>query len=177
MPRKPIDYSNTIMYKLVCNDLNVPYTYVGHSTNFTKRKCHHKSNCNNQNQLHYNLKVYKTIRENGGWNNWSMISIEKFPCNDLNEATKRERELYELLNADLNMINPNRNHTDSCKNYYETNKEIIANKRKIKYEKNKEIIAEKTKEKITCECGSIIRKTDLSTHKKSIKHQNFINNI
>jgi hypothetical protein len=26
--------------------------------------------------------VYSTIRENGGWNNWSMVEIEKYPCKD-----------------------------------------------------------------------------------------------
>ena len=30
------------------------------------------------------------IRENGDWNNWSMIEIEKYPCNDDNEARARE---------------------------------------------------------------------------------------
>ena len=39
------------------------------------------------------------IRENEGWNNWSMIEIEKYPCNDKNEACARERYWYELLNA------------------------------------------------------------------------------
>ena len=29
------------------------------------------------------------MRDNGGWQNWSMIEIEKYPCNDQQEATKR----------------------------------------------------------------------------------------
>jgi hypothetical protein len=177
MPRNAIDYSKTLMYKLVCNDLNVPYNYVGHTTSFKDRKKKHKSNCYNEKNKSHNLKVYKTIRENGGWDNWTMMSIENFPCNDVNEATKRERYWYEELNADLNMRNPNRNITDSSKNYYETHKEIIAEKAKIKYENNKEIIKEKRKEKITCECGKITSNQHLSRHKKTIKHQNFINNI
>ena len=56
MPRKPIDYSNTIIYKLVCCDLNVVDVYVGHSTNFRKRKNEHKSNCNNEKSKSYDLK-------------------------------------------------------------------------------------------------------------------------
>ena len=42
------------------------------------------------------------IRENGNWNNWSMIEIEKYPCNDDNEARSRERYWYEVLNANMN---------------------------------------------------------------------------
>jgi len=38
MPKKEIDYSNTIIYKIVCRDLNIKECYVGHTTNFTKQK-------------------------------------------------------------------------------------------------------------------------------------------
>ena len=34
MPRKEIDYSKTVIYKIVCNDLNVKDVYVGHTTDF-----------------------------------------------------------------------------------------------------------------------------------------------
>ena len=37
-----MDYSNTYFYKIVCKDLNVTDCYVGHTLNFTKRKCTHK---------------------------------------------------------------------------------------------------------------------------------------
>ena len=86
MPKTIIDYSKTIIYKIVCNDLNITDLYVGHTTQFTKRKCGHKSKCNNLNSKSYNLIIYKTIRDNGGWENWSMIEIEKYNCNDSNEA-------------------------------------------------------------------------------------------
>ena len=49
MPKKIIDYSKTIIYKIVCNDLNITDLYIGHTTNFIKRKATHKSNCNNIN--------------------------------------------------------------------------------------------------------------------------------
>ena len=109
MPKKEIDYQNTIIYKIVCNDLNVKDVYVGHTTNFTKRKTRHKYDCINHNSKKRNLKVYETIRDNGGWENWSMIEIEKYNCNDCNEACSRERYWYELLNANLNMICPTLN--------------------------------------------------------------------
>ena len=121
MPRIEINYQNTVIYKIVCNDLNVKVVYVGHTTNFTKRKYRHKSNSQNLNGNEYEYKIYKTIREYGGFENWSMIEIEKYPCNDLQEASKQERYYYELLNAKLNTINPSR----SQKEYQETNKDKI----------------------------------------------------
>ena len=45
MPRTAVDYSKTIIYKIVCNDLNVKDIYVGSTTDFTKRKNKHKSCC------------------------------------------------------------------------------------------------------------------------------------
>jgi hypothetical protein len=35
MPKTNIDYSNSIVYKIVCNDLNILFCYVGSTTNFT----------------------------------------------------------------------------------------------------------------------------------------------
>ena len=99
MPKNDIDYSKTIIYKIVCNDLNVKDVYVGQTTNFIKRKVNHKSDCNYINRKEHNYKIYNTIRDKGGWQKWSMIEIEKYPCNDINEASARERYYYELLNA------------------------------------------------------------------------------
>jgi hypothetical protein len=134
MPRKEINYTNTVIYKIVCNDLTVTDLYVGHTTDFTKRKNTHKSNCNNVNDKHYNFKVYKIIRDNGGWTNWTMVEIEKYECNDGNEAKARERYYLELLNAQLNSTIPGR----SQKQHYEQNKEAKLLKQKQHYEQNKE---------------------------------------
>jgi hypothetical protein len=95
MPRLTIDYSKTVIYKIVCNDLNIIGCYVGHTTDFIRRKQSHKSHCTNEkDKKKYDFKVYKTIRENGGWDNYSMIEIEKYPCKDANEATAKEREWF-----------------------------------------------------------------------------------
>jgi predicted GIY-YIG superfamily endonuclease len=55
MPIKIIDYTKTIFYKIVCNDLNIKECYIGHTTNFRKRKNHHKTVCNNENNKGYNI--------------------------------------------------------------------------------------------------------------------------
>ena len=48
MPRKVVDYSKTVIYKIVCKDLNITELYVVHTTDFTRRKCEHKTCCNNE---------------------------------------------------------------------------------------------------------------------------------
>ena len=78
MPRIAIDYSNTIIYKLVCKDLNIKYLYVGSTTNFSNRKNSHKSYVVNEKRKNYNSKIYNFIRDNGGWENWDMILIENY---------------------------------------------------------------------------------------------------
>ena len=66
MPKEVIDYSNTIIYKIVCNDPNITDCYVGSTTNIVKRRQSHKSVCNNENSKLFNFYVYQFIRENGG---------------------------------------------------------------------------------------------------------------
>ena len=161
---KPIDYSQTIMYKLVPKDLNSDLIYVGHTTNFTIRKNSHKSDCSNINSRRYNFTVYKMIRENGGWNEWQMIQIEVYSCQNKREAEKRERELMEEFNANLNTINSFRSKYDikesqnksyiknkdvyviKKKNWYDKNKNTILKQKKEYREKNKDVIRAKKKE-------------------------------
>ena len=49
MPKKPVDYSTTHFYKIVCKDLDNPNMYIGHTTNFKERKAKHKRTYNNPN--------------------------------------------------------------------------------------------------------------------------------
>tara|TARA_R110000803_G_scaffold183734_1_gene246072 strand:- start:241 stop:924 length:684 start_codon:yes stop_codon:yes gene_type:complete len=152
MPRLPIDFSKTVIYKIVCNDLSVTELYVGSTTDFIKRKSGHKSKCKS-----CHLKVYEMIRTNGGWENWSMIEIEKYPCKDNNEARARERHWYEELHASLNMIMPIRNKkewvednkeklSEYHRDYREANCESLAEYKKKHYEANRESILEYHKE-------------------------------
>jgi hypothetical protein len=151
MPRLNIDYSKTIIYKLVCKNLEVTDLYVGSTTDFIKRKNAHKTTCNNEKSKAYNLKVYRMIRENGGFDNWDMIEIEKFECADGNEARARERHFYEELGAKMNIRVPIINDEERIQNqkkYYETHaKELIQKQKKYNAEqkKNKADYCEKQK--------------------------------
>ena len=79
-------------------------------------------------------------------------------------------------------------HKEQIKKYSETHKEQIQEYRKKYRETHKEQVQEsmkkykeknreKEKYKITCECGSIVRKTDISTHRKTAKHKRLMINV
>jgi hypothetical protein len=169
MPKCVVSYSKTIIYKIVCNDLNVKNTYVGHTTNFTQRKKEHKRSTNLPSSNNHHFKLYQCIRDNGGWDNWSMIEIEKYPCNDKQEACARERHYFEFLNADLNMVYPTR----SKKEYKIDNREKLLAEKKKYYETNKEKISEKGKAKMVCEiCNCQIRCDKMPRHLLTATHYN-----
>jgi hypothetical protein len=187
MPTKVIDYSNTVIYKIVCNDPTITDIYVGSTCNFTNRKYRHKSRCTNTNADSREIKLYKIIRDNGGWCNWSMLEIEKFSCLDGNEARTRERYWHDQLSAVMNSNIPNRTHREYVKDYYERNKDKInqcskeyreKNKDRIKgyVDKNKDKIKENREKTYICICGSIITIPHKNRHEQTNKHKSFISN-
>ena len=144
MPKSPINYKNCIIYKLVCKDLDISNIYIGSTTNFRRRKNQHKECCSNLNSKKYNELKYRFIRENGGFENWEMIEIEKYPCNDSNEALARERYWIENLNSQMNKIIPQRTKSE----YREANKDPIKLHNKVYYDINREKIIKQNKEYI-----------------------------
>ena len=124
-----MDYFKTIIYKICCKDTTINDIYIGHTINFIKRRTQHKLNCYNENNKAYNRKNYQFIRNNGGWDNWSMIQIEEYNCNNKREAEMRERYWIETLNATLNCNNPYGMYTEKIeyqKKYAQDNKEQIS---------------------------------------------------
>ena len=143
MPRTPIDFSKTIIYKLVHkDDLNDENVYIGHTTDMRNRKYAHKDSCNNPNDKAYNQKKYQFIRENGGWDEWLMIEIEKYPCNDANEARARERKVQTEIKSKLNTDIAGR----TPKEWWIDNKERLKELNKVWRENNKEYLNEKMKD-------------------------------
>lgn len=198
MPRTPIDYNNTVIYKLVCNDVNVSEVYVGHTTNFVKRKAEHATCCRCPGRHNYHYYVYEFIRNNFGFDNFSMIEIEKYPCKDKQEACKRERYWIEKMQATLNRTIPTRTHAE----YYRDNQDYLKNKSKNYYDKNRDIVAERGKiyrelnaeklrlrkheyylrnrDKMTkhtvCQCGGSYTLNSRNKHFKTNLHRTYENN-
>ena len=149
MPRTPINYENTYIYQICCLDPNITDIYIGHTTDMVRRKNEHKSRCINQNGLKYHLNVYQFIRANGGWDNWTMIFIEKCNCSNSFEARAKEQHYIKSLKASLNTRVPNRTLTEyydddktkeHIKNYYEINKDKIIERDKNYRDNNKDKI-------------------------------------
>ena len=103
MPRTSIDYTNTIIYKIQHTEKE-ELIYVGHTTDFTKRKSAHKAYANTKEGKPYNRQLYKMIRENGGWEMFNMIEIKKFSCDTKREAEAEEDKVMRELKATMNMI-------------------------------------------------------------------------
>ena len=111
--------------------------------------------------------------------------IQNYPCNNKKELETKERHYIEKYkNIVVNKYIPTRTakewrkdnrelKKEYCKEYYQINKE----KAKQYYLKKKDIISEKRKVKMTCECGSVFRKNDMSRHCKTNKHQNYLKSL
>lgn len=158
------DYSKSIIYTIKTGDR----VYVGSTINFSNRKYDHKSNIYNENRKHYNIKLYKTIRENGG--EWDMKPYKQFPCENITQLTIEEERVRVEMNADLNSYSCHGFDPDYNKKYQEENKEQIKEQRKQYRLNNKEEISERKKKKTICECGCEVGLYGLPRHKKSSKH-------
>ena len=164
------------IYKIVCEDTD--YTYVGSTRAFKERKYQHKSCCNNENRKEYNFKLYKTIRENGGWDNWRMVCIAQVEVESKRQAEIIEEEWRMNLQANLNgqrCYRTEEQMKEYHKEYYENNTEKITQYKKEYRENNTEKIKEWVKTKCNCECGGRYTNAHKSQHFKSIKHQKYLN--
>ena len=163
--------------------------YIGSTTDMRKAKYQHKAICNNVNHKRYNLKLYKFIRANGGWDNWRMDMIEQIEFEDRMELRKRDGEIIQNRGATLNFHKA----YGTRKEYKEANKEKIKVQRREYREKNKEAIKEKREQykrdnrekindrknaKFECLCGDIIKMSGKYNHLKTIRHiKNFENGL
>ena len=172
------DYANTIIYMIACKDSDVNHIYVGHTIEFMHRYEQHRRACED-NKVQY--KLYQIIRKYGGWDNWDMVIIEKYPCNNKEEACKQERFWIDQLNADLNTYCPYKSPEevakwrteymqDYNKKYYELNKDNLIKQSKL-YQQT-EYAKNRRNSKFTCEvCGGKYSRKHKAEHEKTKKHQ------
>jgi hypothetical protein len=161
--------TNYVMYKVCPKNKKLNFCYIGQTANFENRKRQHIRNTSCEtDKKHYHLKHYETIRNNGGWDEWEMIELEKINNKTKLEARIREQELIKEHNANLNMLSAyitederqankkaitekfraeNKEYlAEQTKKYKEEHKEVIAEQMKKYREENKEKIYQKTKE-------------------------------
>ena len=134
-----------IFYKIFCVDKSVELSYIGSTADWKQRNRSHKYNCNNQNSRAYNTKVYTSIRENGGWNNFKMIEIGKQEQLTPQQATQIEEQYRINLNANMNTRSCFRAeeekqdyHKEQCKKWCKNNSQHIKEYHKEWYKNNKE---------------------------------------
>jgi hypothetical protein len=151
------NYQKGLVYKICCLDPNITSCYVGSTTDTQHRQRTHKSHCNNPNDEITNYKVYQVIRDNGGWDNWRVMTIEEYPCKSKYELEVRERYWAEVLKADLNNNIPTRKKNEyreanlcylkqKQKEYYDANVDTIKHQHKKYYDDNADTIKQKQKE-------------------------------
>lgn len=188
-------YSKGKIYKLV-NDVD-DEIYVG-STCLTlaKRFYEHKHSAK-----YKPLRIHHHLNEIG-WDTVKIILVEEFSCENKMQLLQRERYWIDALKPTLNKTLPLRTvqewrdeHKEDKAEYdrhYRTNNKLqVSQRRKARYneskekhaehmkhyyENNKSKLAEQRKEKVACECGCEIRKLYLPRHKKSKKHQQWLQN-
>ena len=139
-----------IIYKITCDSPDVQSLYVGSTKHFKNRKHGHMMKSKDEKCT---FKLYNTIREHGGFSNWTMEIIEFFTCNTFLEARIRERFFCEELRADLNIYRP-----------------------QVSQQESYEIIQqhyEDQSHKVHCDaCNCEIRKSNMPRHVKSKTHLN-----
>ena len=158
-----MDYANGKIYRIICEETGRQYIGSTCST-LTKRLSGHKRRKTCSCKDFINPKI---------------ILIEDYPCERKDQLLMRERywmENLECVNIRRSIISEEERKINH-QNKYIRRKDIIGERSKQRYIDNKEKINNHAKEKITCECGTIVCRRHISTHKKSKKHQKLLGGI
>jgi len=167
----PSSKSNTIYdwkrYGLICDDYNALYeTYI------ETMECQHcktefkKSSDRCLDHDHETGLFRKIVCR--GCN--VMDSYIKYPNGYTEQDRKEKMKEYYHANKEPRQ--------EKMKEYQRANKEQRKEQKKEYYEANKQRILEQNKEKIECECGSIVRRSDITRHNRTKKHSDYkLNNL
>jgi hypothetical protein len=192
-------FKNGKIYKIACNTTGKCY-YGSTVKSLEQRLRKHESDYERYKQGKANyITSYEVIKQY----DYEIVLMEECICNSKEELRKRERYYIEL-NECVNKLIPSRTIEEYRKDYYESNKDYIAEQTKIyrdnhkaemkeyneRYrDENKEVISQKKSEYreknadkikqysntlIVCECGSTYMRTNKSRHLKTEKHVQFM---
>jgi hypothetical protein len=160
MPEFKAKYRNAQIYWIHCKDPQIKEFYVGSTCNYSKRKSKHIFGCNTIGNDEYYKPLYVYIRNNGGWNNFWMDTIEQYCCDNRTELRMNEQEWINILEPSLNKVKAFISTEDLIEykyNYYRT----------IEYKNNRKQI-------IQCSnCDKTYTKRHKTTHQKSKYCKNY----
>ena len=193
-----VNYQDSKIYRVVCDETNL--TYYGSTTQpLAKRLSQHKKNrnlcmtknmtnpkiylvesfpCNTKEELHARERFY--VEQYPCCNKHIPLRTNKEWCENNIDKMKEYKKEYRLKNKNK-IIEWRENNKDNikqkAKEYRQANIDKIKEREKEYREANKDKISEKKKVKITCECGSVVRKGEKSKHLKTKKHIDYISNL
>ena len=94
------NYDNLIyIYYITCKDINIKDNYIGQTINFENRKYAHETSSKNS-----ELKIYKKIRDHGGWEKWNMEILNTFYCKNEYDARQIEQKYMDHYKTTLNSV-------------------------------------------------------------------------
>jgi hypothetical protein len=160
-------YNNGKIYTIRCRTDN-NLIYVGSTIQPLHKRFHgHKMKLLNGG---YNHRFLYNKMNDLGIDNFYIELYENYNCNSKEELNRREGEVIREI-GNLNHTIAGRTKPEREKEYRESNdtREKYLNEKKAYYQKYKSDISKE----ITCECGCVIQKGDLTRHKKSQKHKYF----
>ena len=99
------NYNKTVIYKIVCNDPTIEDIYVGSTSNIKRRILQHKKACYNRCKKSYHRKLYTFMRNNGGFDKFEFVELEKIVCNNKYEMLQNEQKYIIDLKPSLNSNN------------------------------------------------------------------------
>lgn len=187
-------YQKGIIYKLV-NTVDDKF-YVGSTISGLKHRIgQHKSNSSKKTHI----KVYAYLNELG-WDNVTIEEIERYPCSNKVELTKREQHWKDILKPELNTNdcivciskaeytrkwkrNKYKNNQEyrqseleKGKNFRLNNPNYMSTHSKNYHVLNKDKIMERKNKIVICDCGSSYQYGSTAVHKRTRKHQKYIEN-
>ena len=175
-----VDYKEGKIYRLVCNTTG--QQYIGSTTQIlSQRLGGHKAGYKRFVEGKSTMKVssFNILCEN----NFKMILIEEYPCENKNQLERRERDFIETMVC-VNKLKPaqtKEERKEQTQKYYQENKDEIQKYKQKHYQENKERkqkYYQENKEKnialTKCECGGQYQHIGKSIHFKTLKHKNWL---
>jgi hypothetical protein len=138
-------------YKIMCNDESLNVCYIGKTKDFRNRVSNHKTNSKSS-----EVKLYRFIRENGSFENFTIEVIHKCFCDDKTSVYVELAFIKQFKEQGYQMLNIQIPNSYALQDY-----------NKMKCEEHYAI-------KKSCRCGWVGSKMNFSKHiKTSNKHRNF----
>ena len=97
---------------------------------------------------------------------YKIILIELFPCNSKDELLSREQFHIDL--AGNGCTNMHKAYTGLTAQEYHVQYDMQ------RYEQNKETIAEYKKQKVMCDCGTLLTRSNTARHEKTFIHTEYL---